>query len=267
MVSQTGICQSCLEQMVKIRSSPDDRKRRLGELNQSENGIRMGIRRSMHYSTSQRPLPRQPFAEAKSERAKAMKIRPRENIQFIHVAAAEDLSKDRDEALLTPKVTEINAELMRYIAKHPEFMHKLPPRKFEELVAEILLDRGHQAWLTKATRDGGWDVYAEIATPIGKLLVIVECKKWALKRKVGLSIVERFLHTIREKTRASIGMIAATTTFSQDARICAAEYQYQLKLADLDKLRELASQYGCWHRMSESELWVPDYATTKMSSA
>lgn len=149
---------------------------------------------------------------------------------------------------------------MKWISKHPEVMRELSPRKFEEVVAEILADQGHSVTLTPATRDGGRDVIAILKTPLGEVLVIVECKRWLPPNKVGLAVVERFLHVLREKSRANIGLIATTTSFSLDAQKYAHDYAYHLKLADYDRLREMASSYGSWHRAKGSEIWVPHYS-------
>lgn len=92
------------------------------------------------------------------------------------------------------------------------------------------------------------------------MLVIVECKRWLPPHKVGLAVIERFLHVLREKSRANLGLIATTTTFSLDAKKCAQEFGYQLKLVDFDNLREMAAHYGSWHKAEGSEIWIPHYA-------
>ncbi len=48
-------------------------------------------------------------------------------------------------------ITDIDSELKRYFAKHPEKLYDLSPRQFEELVASILRDFGFDVELTQAT--------------------------------------------------------------------------------------------------------------------
>ncbi len=59
-------------------------------------------------------------------------------------------------------LTDVNDEIKKYLSKHPEKLHDLTSRKFEELVASILEDLGFDVTLTKQTRDGGTDIIASI---------------------------------------------------------------------------------------------------------
>ncbi|HBJ82644.1 MAG TPA: hypothetical protein DDZ88_01970 [Verrucomicrobiales bacterium] len=73
-------------------------------------------------------------------------------------------------------VTDINDEVKRFFARHPERLHDLAPRKFEILIADILKDLGFETQLTQATRDGGRDIYAFIRNAATSFLMFVECK-------------------------------------------------------------------------------------------
>ncbi len=178
---------------------------------------------------------------------------------MVIAASPQELSNARDPEPITVTLTEINEELIAWLSKHPEYLHKLDPRKFEELVAEILRDQGHTVELTPQTKDQGRDIIAGMRTPLGEMLVIVECKRYAAHRKVGLSVVERFLHTIRERDRANMGMVVTTTRFSPDAIKVADEYRHQLKLKDQDALCAMANNYGKWKKHGDSEIWIPAY--------
>jgi hypothetical protein len=57
-------------------------------------------------------------------------------------------------------LAEINDELVKHLARHPELMHKMDPHKFEELVAALLRAKGYEVEATKRTRDGGVDIRA-----------------------------------------------------------------------------------------------------------
>lgn len=174
-------------------------------------------------------------------------------------AAPEELTAKRDVEELNIQVSEINAELIAWLEKHPDKMRELPSRKFEELVAELFRDQGYEVQLTPQTRDGGVDMFITIPQRFGSLLGIVECKCHAAENKIGVAIVERFIHTIREKVKANIGIIATTTTFSQPAIKEAAIYKHQLRLCDFGKLKEMVSQYGKWLQSESAGLWLPNH--------
>ena len=80
--------------------------------------------------------------------------------------------------ILRIDLTEINDELIKYLAQHPEKMHDMAPRKFEELVAAIFRAKGYTVELTPATRDGGFDVRAFHRNDIGLFLTLIECKRY-----------------------------------------------------------------------------------------
>jgi HJR/Mrr/RecB family endonuclease/CheY-like chemotaxis protein len=155
------------------------------------------------------------------------------------------------------RVESVKEELITRFARNPEEMRLLDPRKFEEVVADILKDQGHTVELTPPTRDGGRDIVVGIKTSIGNLLAIVECKRWSPPHKIGIDIVERFLFAIRDKYDANLGLIATTTYFTSGAQKTARSYEYILKLADFDKLHKMVKRYGTWRMTNDSEIWIP----------
>jgi len=159
--------------------------------------------------------------------------------------------------LFAPQLQEINRALYSHLSKHPELMHDLSPRKFEEFIADILKDMGYEVELTPQTRDGGRDILAVFRTPIAKILTVVECKKYRSDRKVGLDIVERFFHVIDRKDNASCGLVATTSSFSPDAQALARQFDYRLKLRDFNGIKEWIAQYGKWKKQDENSLWTP----------
>lgn len=134
--------------------------------------------------------------------------------------------------------TNIEREVLAYFGRHPELLHSLPPRKFEELVAAIFRNNGFNVELTPATRDGGIDIVAIQKDGFGgSILNLVECKRYLPDNKVGIGIVQRMFGVV-EQHRATQGTIVTTSSFSRDAQLCARSSQYRIGLkgyADLSK--------------------------------
>lgn len=107
-------------------------------------------------------------------------------------------------------------EIIKALAANPNLMFSLEPRKFEELVAEILSREGLEVSLTPRTRDGGKDILAYSKSVFGNHLFLVECKRYAPDRPVGIACVQR-LHGVVEWTNATAGIIATTSRFTKDA--------------------------------------------------
>jgi len=130
---------------------------------------------------------------------------------------------------------EINEELIQYLAANPEKMRELSPRKFEELVADMFHNQGFSVTLTPSVRDGGMDVIAVQKNGIGTVMVIVECKRYAIDNKVGVEIV-RGLYGVVEQKRATRGIIATTSYFTKGAKEFRNDLPYRIGLADFDNM-------------------------------
>jgi len=249
--------------MIGIRGDELLREARLKELNRIESGVVQATLRTLRLGnlqiTRERKLTLSRLLKDRDAR-KQEEIVLREHLQAFFNASPHQLAESRQDDVVNNELVIVNDELMKWLAKHPEHMRELSPRKFEEVIAEIMKDFGFVVELTPCTRDGGRDVIAVIKTVFGKFLVIIECKRWLPPNKVGLAVVERFLHVLLAKEKATFGIIAATTSFTMGAKKSAQEYLYQLKLADFDQIKEMAKNYGTWHKKEGREIWVPSYA-------
>lgn len=255
MVNSAGACEACVTELRQIRSDPVAREKRLKSIRRSENGILTSARLRMRRETSQPDMP----IRSKLERtAHYEQIGDINKLRAVLNAKPEELTARRTKDAALPQIASIFSNLLSTIHKRPEAINEMPPRAFEELVAELLQKMGHEVTITPATRDGGRDILASFKTPIGPRLTVVECKRHAMKNPVGLSIVERFLYTIREKDKASHGLIATTSRFSGDAVKEAAKYEYLLSLADRDQIIQWLKQFGSWNRHNKSNIWVPE---------
>jgi hypothetical protein len=145
--------------------------------------------------------------------------------------SAQNLLVSKGGVKIQLDVEEINDELIRYLALHPEKMRELSPRKFEELIAELYRSKGYDVELTPKTKDGGFDLRAFYRSDTGRLLTLVECKRYSTQNKVEVEIV-RALHGVVQSEKATCGMIATTSTFTRGAKAFREKHEYQMHLAD-----------------------------------
>ena len=131
---------------------------------------------------------------------------------------------------------EISESLLDALRRDPTNLNQLTPRKFEILVAELLRRQGAEVQLTPQTRDGGFDIFARLSTPLGNALYLVECKKWSMKRPVNVSVV-RTLYGVVEQSVATGGMIVTTSRFTSTAISAAQTLKHRISLADYEELR------------------------------
>lgn len=158
---------------------------------------------------------------------------------------------DEERSLLRPTETkqiaivshQAWAELIERLSLNPDLLHQLTPRKFEELIAELLTRDGLEVHLTPETRDGGRDVLAFHETPVGRLLYLVECKRHLPNRPVGIAIVQR-LYGVLSHERATAGLVVTTSRFSKEALTFAETVRHQLRLKDYEAVKQWLKKYG-----------------------
>lgn len=136
------------------------------------------------------------------------------------------------------RLAEISEELIERLGREPELVYKLPPRRFEELVAELYIRRGFDATLTPSTGDGGVDVFVVRNDELGSSLSVVQCKRYAPNHKVGVGMVRELQGTI-VGTGASAGVLLTTSFFTGGAKALEQKFEYQLSLQDYYALQKL----------------------------
>ena len=141
-----------------------------------------------------------------------------------------------------PRIISAKEALIDQLKRHPSSIHDLPPRKFEELIADLLSDLGWRVELTAATRDGGKDILAYLNTEVGELLCLVEAKKYRPDRKVGVELVRTLYGTLCDH-QANSAMLVTTSSFSPDAVAFQMRHQYQLSLREYAHVVEWIQRY------------------------
>lgn len=140
-------------------------------------------------------------------------------------------------------VNEVNSELMQYLKNNPQYLRSIDSRLFEKVVAEIFRDKGFSVELTPQTRDGGKDIIAVQSNSFGKMLYVVECKRYSENNHVGVEIV-RNLFGVQQANRASMGIIATTSFFTSSAIQFASPLQYNISLKNYHDLKKWLEEYS-----------------------
>ena len=133
--------------------------------------------------------------------------------------------------------------------------YRLKPRQFEELIAEILASYGWQVRLTAPTKDGGYDIYAISPTQATGIETswIIECKKYAPERKIGVDII-RGLFGVKMDLKVANAMLATTSHFTRGAMDYKAS-RYDLQLRDYQGILEWINEY---RPNPEGKLYIKD---------
>ncbi len=123
--------------------------------------------------------------------------------------------------------------VIAHLVHHPLDMTSMDPRKFEELVAELLSRHGMRVDLTAPTNDSGRDILAWTETAAGRHLYLVECKRYGQDNPVGVALV-RALYGVVSSENATGGLLVTTSRFTRGAQAFQESVQNRLWLRDYD---------------------------------
>lgn len=138
---------------------------------------------------------------------------------------------EKEQKKIITDVISVSDDLLKELHKNPKIIYDLSPRGFEVLVADLLGRLNYEVTLTPASKDGGKDIYAAKKDHLGTFLYIVECKKYAPDRPVGVGII-RQLSGVVNAEQATAGILATTSFFTKGAEEFQRTLSYQISLKD-----------------------------------
>jgi HJR/Mrr/RecB family endonuclease len=119
----------------------------------------------------------------------------------------------------------------------------IQPHEFEDMVAELLRAQNFETEITKRTRDGGYDIIAVQSIGDFPIRFLIECKRYAKKRKVSVDIVRSFRDVVNTEN-ANKGIIITSSYFSPDAEDYRARHSpYSLDFKDHDDVIKWVNKY------------------------
>lgn len=136
---------------------------------------------------------------------------------------------------LVVKFGSAREKVLDVLARRPQLLRHLGDREFEELVAELFSRDGFEVELTSRSSDGGADIRAMRQTGLGKLLCLVECKRYKETNRVGPNLV-RELRGVVDRDMATCGVLATTSSFTRGAYQEQRASPFRLFLKDLNEI-------------------------------
>lgn len=137
--------------------------------------------------------------------------------------------------IVLPVIDEINQRAIEHLARFPSELRNLKSHMFEELIAEILGGRGWSVELTSRSRDNGIDIIACRDLADAPTQLLVQCKRYAPHRRVGISVVKE-LYATKLDLGASLAMVATTSSFTKPALRFEERHRFELSLHDFDDI-------------------------------
>ncbi len=130
------------------------------------------------------------------------------------------------------------------IAKNPNLLYELDPRRFEILIASILKGTGFKTTLTPFSKDGGFDILARLESQNkeSSQIYLVECKKYKSSNKVGVRLI-RELYGVKFHNSANVAMLVTTSGFTRNAQNFAKQHHAEIQLKDFNDIMKWIRKY------------------------
>ncbi len=133
-------------------------------------------------------------------------------------------------------VKKVNTELLARLDNRSALLSEISPRDLEEIVGELFHKEGFEVQVTPYQKDGGIDLRAARSDRFGRFIFLVQCKRNAPNRPVGVAIA-RELYGVVAAENATRGLVVTTSYFTKGARAFQQEVEARLSLMDYLGLR------------------------------
>ncbi len=137
-------------------------------------------------------------------------------------------------------------ELGTHLKRNYSDVYSLHPRRFEKIVSDVLSNEERESILTQESRDGGVDIFLRnIRT--NEIDAVVECKRYAKDRRVGIGIVQR-IAGVAIQWEAKKAYVVTCSGFTRDAVKSANRFNQIGKIGiDLVAATELLKLFGSYN--------------------
>jgi hypothetical protein len=125
----------------------------------------------------------------------------------------------------------INRELIEYFSQHPDRLHDLEPRQFEELLEAVFLNQGYRTELGPGRDDRGVDLRLFRKDSIGEIVTLVQAKRYRHDLPIRLEAVQALSAAV-DTERAHRGLFVTTSYFLPGAETWAKTMCRRIDLAD-----------------------------------
>jgi len=137
---------------------------------------------------------------------------------FVFIAVEAAIERRFANQPLPPEVLEERREFeaaQKRERMREDFWIRLNGHRFEHEFADLLRRKGWTAKVTRASGDGGIDIYAMQKTQNGSIEWAIQCKRY--KEKVGPEAVRALIGTLADMGKGKRGMLACPSGFTDGA--------------------------------------------------
>jgi len=148
-----------------------------------------------------------------------------------------------DNSAHTGKPLPKDKKSLKEVLQNPHYQKNLHWRVFEKLMAELLNRLGFvDIKLSRGNKDNGVDITAFLKCELGLEKIIVQCKKFSPKNKIGVQIIKQLLADI-DIHDASKGLIITTSTLTAPSMLLVREKYPKISAIDKSLLIKIIENF------------------------
>jgi hypothetical protein len=135
------------------------------------------------------------------------------------------------------------SDLIAALQRDPGWMYQMSPKRFEELIAELLACQGWQTRVIGGANDRGIDILAHRRDTSGRnVMCLVQCKRNSRERPVQPRVIRELYGSVHIEG-ADAGLVV-TSSFFSDAVLGASWYRPLIDLAEYRDIVEWLGEYS-----------------------
>lgn len=146
----------------------------------------------------------------------------------------------------------IRSKYMEHDLPVSEALLMLTPRDFELLVGYLYQRKGYEVTITPRSRDGGYDVEAEIAGERGDERLHIECKRY--EQNIGVGFARQVLGTLNV-SNATKAVIVSSSYFTKPA-VAEARKSKRLELVSIKHFDSEMRQHCSYHWVTKMHTYI-----------
>lgn len=186
----------------------------------------------------------------------------RENLEkddYLKAIKKEVKQKTREYTLqVQSNAQKIITDYVASEAVRKKILETLDPFLFEELVAELLVDKGFDIFLTPRTGDGGKDIIASYTFNDVPILMLVECKRRQISKTLGpvefRALTGQFYYEKTQNSRINYAMLVTTAGKIGPTSLEMSDRLNDMSITHFEKLNKWLLNYG----KLKNGLWIPE---------
>jgi restriction system protein len=199
----------------------------------------------------------------------AMQLASDEHLGRVDLLNPQDLRHWIEKHALVDPLIKLNVELIMResmqkvaarLAEHPEELKFVEWRQLEGIMRETFEGLGFETFLTRSTKDGGFDLELRTVEDGTPVVYLVEIKHWTAPSKPGNSILKSFLEVVVNRGARS-GLMLSTSGYT--STVFKGITEIERRTVRLGEQKKIVALIQTYYKLG-TEIWIKEEHLAKV---